>query len=143
MLNTEVLNFISGKRICVLATERLDGSPHAATVHFAHTENPFMFVIQTDPNSLKAESFTTKNEIRVSIVVGLDEEPNGKDITFQLDGVATLIDSNEQLAKSYLDKFEEKKGKWPNDIFLSVVPKWWRYTYWGKTTGKPYIVEMS
>lgn len=78
MLNIEISDFIRKERICVVAVD----SPYAATIHFSHRENPFIFVIQTNSNSLKAEPFSSKDEVRVSLIVGLDEEPNGKDVPF-------------------------------------------------------------
>jgi hypothetical protein len=42
-MNKEILDYIKSQRVCVLAVEMMDSSPHAATVHFAHMDNPLMF----------------------------------------------------------------------------------------------------
>lgn len=134
-MNEEILDFIKDNRVCVVAVEMPDGSPHAATVHFANN-NQLVFVIQTNPDYRKAEPLLTGNKVRVSVVVGTTEEPTGKDKTFQLNGEAQIIESDSELVETYLAKFPEKRGKWLNDIFFKVSPVWWRYTDWGKSDGK-------
>ena len=39
-MTPEIINFINSQKVCVLAVEMPDGSPHAATVHFALAEGP-------------------------------------------------------------------------------------------------------
>ena len=143
MLNSEILDYIREQRLCVLAVEMLDGSPHAALVHFAHQENPLIFVIQTNPNSRKAELISVGREARVSLVIGLEEVPNGKDKTLQIDGVAKLVQSDEVLSRIYLDKFAENTGQWDDHIYLSVKPVRWRYTAWNGPGKKPLIIENA
>lgn len=131
----EIVDFINENRVCVVAVEMSDGSPHAATVHFANN-NDLLFIIQTNPEYRKAEPLLKKESVRVSIVVGTTEDLSGKDKTFQLDGKAQIIESDSELIEMYLTKFPEKRGKWANDIFFKVTPTWWRYTDWGKSNGK-------
>ena len=119
-MKKEILDYISTQRVCVIAVEMPDGSPHAATVHFAHTDEPLTFIVQTSPSCRKAESLQTSERTRVSIVVGVTEESDGKDKTFQLDGEAQLIESDSELVEAYLCKFPDKRGKWLEDIFLAL-----------------------
>jgi len=39
-IDKKILDYLKDQRVGVLAVEMLDGSPHGATVHFAHTEDP-------------------------------------------------------------------------------------------------------
>lgn len=135
-MRSEILDFISNLRVCVVAVEMPDGAPHAATVHFAHQVEPFVIVIQTSPKYRKAEPLSKDKATRASAVIGVTEDPNGKDKTFQLDGEAQILESESPLAELYLDKFPEKRGKWLNDVFFFVKPTWWRYTDWGSSVGK-------
>ena len=135
-MNQEILDYIKSQRVCVVALEMLDGSPHAATVHFAHQDDPLVFVIQTSPGYRKLESLLGKENTRASLVVGTEEHPEKKDKTFQLDGVAQIIDSDSDLAQLYREKFPDKSEKYANDIFFTVTPTWWRFTDWSKPEGK-------
>jgi hypothetical protein len=53
-----------------------------------------------------------------------------------------LLELDRDLTTAYLDKFPEKKGKWFDDIFVSIDPVWWRYTNWEKLGKKPFIMQM-
>lgn len=138
-MKSEMLEYVDSQRVCVVALEMLDGAPHAATVHFAHVNEPLSFIIQTNPQYRKSEPLLTKASVRASIVVGLVEVAGGKEKTFQLDGEAQVIEKNDPLVKVYLDKFPEKAGKWAEDIFFKVTPKWWRFTDWSKPEGKTIL----
>lgn len=135
-MKPEILEYLRTQRVCVVALEMLDGSPHAATVHFAHKEEPLIFIIQTSPTYRKSEALLNKSVVRASLVVGLEEIPGGKDKTFQLDGHARLVKPNEDFVKIYLDKFLEKDKKFSDDMFFVVAPTWWRFTDWSKPEGK-------
>jgi len=135
-MNPEVLEYLRTQRVCVVAVEMPDGSPHAATVHFAHSEGPITFIVQTSPKYRKSEAFLNKQSVRTSLVIGLEEVAGGKEKTFQLDGEARLIASTEDLIQTYMNKFPEKERKFSDDIFFAVVPKWWRFTDWSRPEGK-------
>ena len=72
-MEQEILEYISSQRVGVIAVEMLDGSPHAATVHFAHTENPLTFIFLTSPTYRKIEPLLKKDSTRASFVLGLEE----------------------------------------------------------------------
>src|SRR5579872_6541100 len=132
----ELLDYLKTQRVCVVAVEMPDGSPHAATVHFAHREDPLTFVIQTSPTYRKAQPLQSKDVVRASLVVGLEEMPEGKDVTFQCDGEARLLKPKDELIKVYFEKFPGKGEKWTDDIFFAVTPTWWRFTRWNTLQGK-------
>jgi len=133
----ELLAYLKTQHVGVLAVEMLDGSPHAATVHFAHTEDPFVFYFETYREYRKAEPLFAREITRASFVVGSDES-NMK--TLQLDGAVQLLKSDERTVYDsvYLGKFPEKKKKAedPKFVFFKFTPTWWRFTDWTTPEGK-------
>jgi general stress protein 26 len=136
-MQKEILEYLKTERIGVLAVEMLDGSPHASTVHFAHTENPLVFYFETYREYRKSEPLYEREESRASFVIGCDEK-NMK--TLQLDGIVKLLkpDEKEIFDSVYLEKFPKKKekSKDPKFVFFKFIPKWWRFTDWTKPEGK-------
>ena len=123
----------------------LDGSPHGATVHFAHTENPSTFIILTESKYRKAEPLHGRPESRATMVIGFEEGANSR--TLQMDGIARLVAREEEHFKTtYLEKFPNLRGKLeePDDFFFLFTPTWWRYTDWTKPEGKTiYLSDGS
>ena len=137
MIPPEIFTYIKSKRVCVVALEMPDGSPHAAAVHFAHIEEPLTFILQTSLKSKKGEAFLNKDSVRMSLVIGVEEVPGNKEKTFQLDGVARIVKEDEShFIETYFEKFTEKNGKHATDIFFLVTPTWWRFTDWSRPEGK-------
>ena len=124
--NQEILDYIKTQRICVLSVETLDGSPHAATVHFAHAEDPLAFFFETDRGYRKSEP-----------LFGCDES-NMR--TLQLDGIVRLLKDEEKklFEDVYLGKFpsKNKKALDPSAVFFVFIPTWWRFTDWTGPNGK-------
>ena len=87
-MNKEALEFLKKERVGVLSVEMMDGSPHGATVHYAHTEDPLIFYFETYREYRKAEPLFGREKTRASFVVGSDES-NMK--TLQLDGEVCLL----------------------------------------------------
>ncbi len=141
-MHQEIFDYLKTQRVGVLAVEMLDGSPHAATVHFAHTEDPFVFYFETYRDYRKAEPLYGRDVTRASFVVGSDER-NMK--TLQLDGTVVLLKSEEKAVfdSIYLGKFPEKvkKSEDPKFVFFKFTPTWWRFTDWTAPQGK--IVLLS
>jgi hypothetical protein len=136
-MNQEILTYLPTQRVGVLAVEMLDGSPHAATVHFAHTEEPFILYFETYRPYRKAEPLYGRPITRASFVVSSDEK-NMK--TLQLDGTIKLLQPNELpiFATVYLGKFPEKQKKVEDEKFVrfKFTPTWWRFTDWTTPQGK-------
>jgi uncharacterized protein YhbP (UPF0306 family) len=134
---SEIFLYLKTQRIGVLAVEMPDGSPHAATVHFAHTEDPFVFYFETCRDYRKAEPLLRKESARASLVIGCNEADMK---TLQLDGMIRLLRPEEKnmFDAVYLGKFPEKKEKTqdPRYIFFSFTPTWWRFTDWTAPQGK-------
>ncbi len=143
-MQQETLEYIKKQRVGVLAVEMLDGSPHAATVHFAHTESPLVFYFETYRDYRKAEALYGREVSRASFVIGCDES-NMK--TLQMDGVVELIKPEEKEIFNlvYLGKFPEKKEKSidPKFVFFKFTPNWWRFTDWKTPEGKIILTSES
>ena len=69
-------------------------------------------------------------------MLGLQEIEGGKEKTFQMDGNVRHLEKDTDLVKIYLEKFPNKAAKYEHDVFLSMIPKWWRFTDWSKPEGK-------
>ncbi|MBP6884261.1 MAG: pyridoxamine 5'-phosphate oxidase family protein [Candidatus Pacebacteria bacterium] len=143
-MNPEILDFLNTQRVSALAIEMLDGSPHVATVHFTHTENPFLFYFETYREYRKAEALFGRDASRASLVIGFGESVMK---TFQLDGEVRLLrdDEREHFDSVYFQKFPERKEKSKDPKFVCFVfePKWWRYTDWTKPTGKFVLTSKT
>jgi general stress protein 26 len=136
-MRPEVLEYLKTQKVGVLAVEMLDGSPHGATVHFAYTENPFVFYFETNREYRKAAPILHNKKTRASFVVGTDPaEPK----TLQMDGIVKILTARERkiFDRVYLPKFPEKneKAKLAKVIFFKFTPTWWRFTDWTAPQGK-------
>jgi uncharacterized protein YhbP (UPF0306 family) len=141
-MKEEMLQYLKAQRICALAVEMLDGSPHVATVHFANTEDPLTFIFETSRNYRKSERVLAIGMTRASISVGFTEGDKAK--TVQLDGEIRLAkDQDKLLVDFYIDKFPAKKKKLAEHttIFLIFTSTWWRYTDWGRPEGKTILTS--
>ncbi|MFA7286592.1 MAG: pyridoxamine 5'-phosphate oxidase family protein [Patescibacteria group bacterium] len=142
-MKSEIFDYLNSQRVGVLAVEMPDGSPHGATVHFAYTEEPFVFFFETNRDYRKTEALFAKTTVRASFVVGTDELAKK---TMQLDGIATLLRAEEKEIYDhvYLAKYPEKikKSLDPKAVFFKFTPTWWRYTDWAhiSASGTPIIV---
>lgn len=136
-MNHLIEEFLKSQRVGVLAVEMVDGSPHGATVHFAHSVRPFVLYFETYRTTRKAQALLEKKKTRASYVIGSDES-NMK--TLQMDGEVQLLASSEKGAfdEIYLGKFPEKKNKAEESKFLAFkfTPTWWRFTDWTGPDGK-------
>ena len=122
-MDQQILDYLSGERVGVLAVTMPDGSPHGATIHFAHIADPLTFVFMTSPKYKKVQAFE-QGETLATFVVGVDE---GTMRTLQMDGTARLADTQE-IRQTYFDKFPDKLDKFPDNIFIAFTPNWWRYS---------------
>jgi len=143
-MNQEILDFIKMGRVGVLAVEMPDGSPHAATVHYANTENPLVFYFETDRGYRKAEPLLAKETTRASLVIGFDEKEMK---TLQIDGTARLLQDEEKgiFQETYLGKFPEKVAMSAKHdlVFFTLTPTWWRFTDWTKPKGKAILTSTD
>lgn len=139
-MKQEILDYLAEKRIGVLAVEMLDGSPHGATVHFAHADGPLTFYFETNPEYRKTEALTGREQSRATFVVGVNEEDMR---TLQLDGFVRLLNDAERQAfdRVYFGKFPEKKEKYKNQVLFCFIPTRWRFTSWKSSQGKVILTS--
>ncbi len=125
-----VLDFLRASRVGVLGVLLKDGSPHGATVHFSHQENPAKLFFLTDRTYKKCEALLDGASVRASFVLGVSEEEMK---TLQLDGVVRVVSDEGELAALKTVHF----GKIPtakeyeddtDSVFLEFTPAWWQYT---------------
>lgn len=139
-MNQDILHYIESQKVCVLAVEMLDGSPHAATVHYAHAVEPLVLYFETCRDYRKAEALLGRPTSRASVVIGTDENTTQ---TMQVDGTIQLLAPDEQdtFNEVYLKKFPEKTEKLadPKFILFKFVPTWWRYTNFASPEGKKVV----
>ncbi|HTR19136.1 MAG TPA: pyridoxamine 5'-phosphate oxidase family protein [Candidatus Paceibacterota bacterium] len=137
-MTPEILEYLKGQRVGVFAIEMLDGSPHAATVHFANTDE-LVFIFETEKGYRKTEALVGREISRASMVVGSNESEMK---TLQLDGTAQLL-ADEKLKMVYLAKFPKKQGKLhdPNAVMFMFTPTWWRFTDWTAPEGKIVVTS--
>jgi uncharacterized protein YhbP (UPF0306 family) len=135
----QIVEYLNSQRICVLAVEMMDGSPHGATVHFTYDEQHQRFLFETSRPYRKCEALFGREVSRASIVVGVDES-NMR--TLQIDGTVTLVKGEEEQSAFdavYFAKFPNKIGKkhgGHENVFFTFTPTWWRYTDWTNKDGK-------
>jgi hypothetical protein len=135
-LPNESLAYLTTQNIGVLAVEMVDGAPHAASMHVAHTENPLVFYMRTGKGTMKCEPLLKNGSTRASLVFGADKS-NMK--TLQIDGTLRLTQESEDsgFMEVFFGKFPNKDGnvKDANTVFLIFTPTWWRYTDWTTPEG--------
>lgn len=126
----EVLDFLRGSRVGVLSVLLKDGSPHGATVHFSHQENPTKLFFLTDRTYKKCEALLGGATARASFVLGVSEEEMK---TLQLDGTIRIVSDAGELAALKVLHFKKiptakEYEDDPDSVFLEFIPAWWQYT---------------
>lgn len=115
--------------VCVLTTMLPSGEPHSAVVHYSHTENPFVFFIQTKNDTVKVQSLLSQEIGKASMVIGLSED---EWVTFQMRGDIRIVSDAKE--REYVSGIHHTKHPFalkrqgPTTIFLEFKPTWWRYT---------------
>ncbi len=136
----EIIEYIASERVGVISVEMLNGSPHAATVHFAHNDEPLRFIFETERTYRKSEPLLKNAKTRAALVIGFEEGPKAK--TLQLNG-EVQVTKDIKHRDTYLKKFSEKadKAENPDVLFFTFTPTWWRFTDWGRPEGKTIITS--
>ncbi len=125
-----VLQFLEANRISVLSVLLKDGSPHGATLHFSHKENPTKLFFLTDRKYKKCDALLEGNPVLASVVLGFSEAEMK---TLQLDGSVRVVTNTEELIalkEIHFKKIPTAKEyeNDPDSVFLEFVPMWWQFT---------------
>lgn len=129
-MDSKITEFLKNHNVCSLTTLLPDGSPHAAAIHYSHSENPFVFYFSTENTSRKCEGLLKGEVVKGAVVVGLSEE---EWITLQMNGVVQGVFDKKELENVHRVHYgkhpnSEKYKDEPATIFLKFTPTWWRYT---------------
>ncbi len=142
-MNSEIIQFLTRERVCVLSVILADGSPHAATVHFSmslESAEPLKIYIQTYDASTKAQPFLDGKTGKAAVVFGFSEQDWQ---TLQMRGSARRVTVQEELDKIYKIHYaknpEAEKHKSSKTVVLEFTPTWWRYT--DLKTKPPTVIE--
>ena len=123
MDTTEVLKFLEGEKLAVLATAGDDGRPEAALMGFAVT--PELEIVFDTVRSFRKYPNLKKNP-RVAWVIGCSSE-----ISVQYEGIARELEGAEleKYEAFYSKKYPDgtRRERWPELTFFLVRPTWVRY----------------
>ena len=122
-----ILTFLRSHRWAVEATASPDGSPEAALVGYAVTDQ-LELVFDTLSSTRKATNLAANP--RVAVVIGGwgDGDPR----TLQIEGVADLPGGTElqRLQHAYIAAFPDgpTRMSWPEITYVRITPTWMRFS---------------
>jgi len=126
--------FISEHTTATLAVSIDDnGTIHAASLLYVHSENPFRLYFVTAKTTEKYRLLHTKPSIPAAVVIGTEK---GTPFTVQLRGLLQTVDPAHNT--NIIEKYYEKRGNRGDDIadsknsLLMFIPRWGRYTDYAK-----------
>ena len=138
-----ILNFLADHRVCSLTTLLADGSPHAASMHYSHQNDPLTLYFSTEKTGRKMEELLDGKPGKASVVIGFSEEEWK---TLQMDGEVRAILDPKELETAHtvhyrkIREAEQYKDD-PSTIFLAFKPAWWRLTDYN--TKPPTIISSE
>lgn len=129
-MDQKVLDFIRNHRVCSLTVLLSDGTPHAAAMHYSHTEEPLIFYFSTDKTYRKSEALLTGQRVKASMVIGFNEE---EWLTLQLEGAIHIMQDEDETKRIKTIHYQKNPSSkqfesLPTTIFLVFTPTWWRFT---------------
>ncbi|MBI4817112.1 MAG: pyridoxamine 5'-phosphate oxidase family protein [Deltaproteobacteria bacterium] len=137
MTKDELVTFLRGYKLAVEATTSRAGSPQAAVVGFAVSDQ-LELIFDTLESTRKYENL--RADPRIAMVVGWDHE-----ITVQLEGVADFPvgEELERIRQVYFVPYPDGRDRlsWPGITHVRVRPSWVRFSDF--TVDPPKIVELS
>lgn len=123
----EVLSFLDGQRVGVVATQRPEGDPHAAVMHFSVDRDRREVFFSTDRKSVKVSGLPTHD--RAAFATGWSEK-DWK--TVQLRG-RIRVAADDELPTIHACHYAKHPQSAafkddPNTVFLVLSPDWLRYS---------------
>ena len=135
-----LLEFLRQHRLAVQASVSATGSPQAAVVGFAVTDQ-FEIVFDTLDSSRKARNL--RQNSRLALVIGGSND--GDERTVQYEGLADEPSGAEleRLKQVYYAAYPDGPTRlsWPGLIYVRVRPTWIRYSNY--SADPPEIMEFS
>ena len=140
MTRTDLLTFMRTRRYATQASVSADGSPQAAVVGIAVTDN-LEIVFDTLDSTRKA--INLRHNSRIAFVIG--GSATGDERTVQYEGVADepTGDELERLKKIYFRQFPDgpERLKWPGIMYLRTRPIWIRFSDYNPNP--PEVIEFG
>ncbi len=137
MEQSDLLRFLRLHRLAVEATVAPNGSPQAAVVGYAVSDD-LEIVFDTLRSTRKCQNLV--RDPRVALVVGWDDE-----ITAQIEGIADLPQGAEldRIRECYFTAYPDGRDRlaWEGITHVRVRPTWVRYSDF--TQDPPRIVELD
>lgn len=139
MSDADLLAYMRGYRLAVVATLGSDGGPQSALVGIAVTD-VFEIVFDTVASSRKHANLL--RDPRVAVAFGGPDERNEK--TLQYEGVAALVSPTDAAGapwrEAYYSVWPDGRARlaWPDIAYWRIVPRWLRFSDFGRG---PLIVE--
>ena len=137
MKRDELLWFLRRYKLAVQATVAPDGTPQAAVVGFAVSDE---FEIVFDTVETTRKCLNLRADPRIALVVGWDDA-----ITAQIEGVADFPTGpdRERLLASYFAVYPDGRDRlaWPGITHVRVRPTWVRYSDF--TQDPPLVEELT
>ncbi|WP_406863216.1 pyridoxamine 5'-phosphate oxidase family protein [Streptomyces sp. HUAS MG47] len=136
MKHAELLEFLRSHKLAVEASVTTDGTPQAAVVGYAVTDD-LELVFDTLESTRKFHNLST--DPRIALVVGWG------DVTVQIEGLADfpLGPELDRLQGVYFAAYPDGRERlaWPGLTYARVRPRWVRYSDYGQEP--PVIEEMT
>jgi PPOX class probable F420-dependent enzyme len=137
MKRDELMWFLRRYKLAVQATVAPDGTPQAAVVGFAVSDE---FEIVFDTVETTRKCLNLRADPRIALVVGWDDA-----ITAQIEGVADFPTGpdRERLLAFYLAAYPDGRDRlaWPGITHVRVRPTWVRYSDF--TQDPPLVEELT
>ncbi|MDQ0843483.1 MULTISPECIES: pyridoxamine 5'-phosphate oxidase family protein [unclassified Streptomyces] len=137
MKRDELVWFLRRNRLAVQASAAPDGSPQAAVVGFAVSDD---LEIVFDTVETTRKSLNLRADPRIALVIGWDDA-----ITVQIEGLADFPAGAEltRLQECYFRVYPDGRDRlsWPGITHVRVRPTWVRYSDF--TQEPPHVVEVS
>lgn len=119
----ELVRFIRERGLAVVATTGPEGSPQAALVGVAATDQAEI-IFDTVDSSRKFANI--ERNPQVAVVIGWDDE-----VTVQCEGSADVLSGPEleRCQRFYFQQYPEGRDRttWPGIAYLRIRPQWVRY----------------
>lgn len=137
MKRDELVWFLRRNRLAVQASTAPDGSPQAAVVGFAVSDD---LEIVFDTVGTTRKYLNLRADPRIALVIGWDDA-----VTAQLEGIADFPAGAElaRLQECYFRVHPDGRDRlsWPGITYVRVRPAWVRYGDF--TQEPPHVVEVS
>lgn len=136
IMKQEINDFLKSQSIAVITVMMPDGSPHSASIHYAHNDDLWFF-FGTAQATLKSDALHAAEAVKASLVIGFDQATMR---TLQLHGEARLLNPNENdlFTQVYSIKFPHVpvNNMDPKNVYFVFTPTWWRYSDFKHPDGK-------